>query len=106
MEEVFYSSLEVHDEEQILFFPNTLHFYCYRKLVSFLLVITIVIDPVSICLVGFLNKYYPMAGSEIIIFKLRMQTSVEVKLEDETLWLTQSQMQSLFHKTNRILAFI
>ena len=43
-----------------------------------------------------------METSEIIIYQTPDgQTSVEVKLEDESLWLTQNQMQNLFHQTKQ-----
>jgi hypothetical protein len=45
--------------------------------------------------------------SEIVIYQTPDgKTTIEVKLENETVWLTQAQMVELFRQTNKILAFI
>lgn len=44
-----------------------------------------------------------MEENQIIIYQSADgQTNIEVKLENDFVWLTQSRMQELFNQTNRI----
>ncbi|WP_220699497.1 hypothetical protein [Pelobium manganitolerans] len=43
-----------------------------------------------------------MASNQIIIYKTEdWQTSVDVKIENDNVWLTQNQMQELFGQTKQ-----
>lgn len=49
-----------------------------------------------------MNKYsndFVPAGNEIILYQPDSSISLNVRVEDETVWLTQAQMTELFHTT-------
>jgi len=47
-----------------------------------------------------------MTNNEIIIYKLdEFTTKIEVKLEDETVWLTQTQMVELFNSSKQNIKY-
>lgn len=45
------------------------------------------------------NEIIPIAEGEIVLYQPDENTRLEVRLEDETVWLTQSQMSELFQTT-------
>ena len=49
------------------------------------------------------NKIYEVQENEIVLYQPNETTRIEVRLDDETVWLTQQQMAELFDKDRTII---
>ena len=50
-----------------------------------------------------LTKSQPMQGNEIVLYQPNETTRIEVRLDDETVWLTANQMADLFQRDEKTI---